>query len=102
MSTYLYLECTEHDPPILSRNEGGQHLRDLLNMFKEIRTRQPRVKDMTFEDFAELSLDRLFQMYPPEHSLDGYFSWNIAEFMLEHPHCKLTIRDEYGEEHVEE
>lgn len=102
MSTYLYIECTDHDPPLISRREAGQHLRNIPDVLKEIRTREPRTAGETFESLEELSLDKLYRKYPPELSIDAYFSWNIATFMLEHPYCSLVVRDEYGKKYTDD
>ena len=36
MSTYLYLRCEDHDPPLVAREESGQHLYDLPTIRADI------------------------------------------------------------------
>ena len=88
MSTYLYLECLDHDPPLSSNDEVGQHLYDLPRIRREIADRELFVK------MAESGLD---------YTWDRYFTGNAARFLVQHPHCRIGIRDEYRREHpVEE
>ena len=39
MSTWIYLECADHDPPISADGESGQHLYDLPDIREDIRRR---------------------------------------------------------------
>lgn len=39
MSTYLYLECLDHDPPLRADGESGQHLDDLPQLRADIAAR---------------------------------------------------------------
>ena len=73
MSTYLYLECLDHDPPLKSEGEVGQHLYDLPRIQREVACRSAG----------------------DEH----HFERNAAAFMTLHPHCTIGIRDEYGHQH---
>lgn len=84
MSTYLYLECLDHDPPTRSDGEVGQHLYDLDDVRKMITNRHLVVSVMN----AELPV-----------SFGNHFDNNTAWFLLKHPQCRLGIRDEYGNEH---
>jgi hypothetical protein len=84
MSTYVYLECLDHDPPLRSEDEVGQHLSDL-----------PRIRD-------ELARrDELVAEWSKERALPFVWSWpnNAARFLAGHPRCRISIRDEYGVEH---
>lgn len=84
MSTYLYLECLDHDPPLRSDGEVGQHLYDLPRIRREIARR---------ESFAELA---------DCASYDHHFTGNAARFLTQHPHCRIGIRDEYSNQYPAE
>lgn len=84
MSTYLYLKCLEHDPPICSDGEVGQHLYDLPRIRREIVSRDLLVT---------LARSEI------EFSYDHHFTSNAARFFTQHPDCRLRIFDEYGVEH---
>ena len=38
MSTWLYLRCESHDPPLENDGESGQHLYDLEQIWADINT----------------------------------------------------------------
>lgn len=82
MSTYIYLECTAHEPPIQASAESGQHLYDLPRIREEIANRD------TFAKANQLGA-----------SFDEYFTNNTAQFLAQHPNCPIRIVDEYGDEH---
>ena len=82
MSTYVYLECLDHDPPLPADAESGQHLYDLSQIREDISNREGVV--------AALALD----MTP-----DDYFRRNTARFLARHQGCRIGIRDEYGVVH---
>lgn len=81
MSTWLYLECLDHDPPLTADSESGQHLSDLPQIWADLDKRLPELL---------LVLD-----------IDGgsHFRKNTARFRQAHPHCHIVIRDEYGDLH---
>ncbi len=81
MSTWIYLECADHDPPIKADGESGQHLYDLPDIREDIRRR------------AQWTC-------PDEHRSGAHwFRLNSRRFLAQHPHCRIVIRDEYGREH---
>lgn len=80
MSTWLYLECQSHTPPLSSASEVGQHLYDLPTIRGYFAERQ---------HLAEVDAD----------DLPDYWRRTAARFFHDHPHCRVGIRDEYGEEH---
>ena len=82
MSTYLYLECLDHDPPLGSDSEVGQHLYDL-----------PRIRDEIANRATFVAASDLHPDYP-----DRYTNAS-AMFFVQHPHCTIGIRDGYGHEH---
>lgn len=82
MSTYLYLECLDHDPPLQSPDEVGQHLYDL-----------PRIREILANLDANVAASRL------DSTGEDYFTRNAMQFLRIHSRCNLGIRDEYGVEH---
>ncbi len=85
MSTWIYLECADHDPPISADGESGQHLYDLPDIREDIRRR------------AEWTPERV-----DECGDAHWFRRNSRRFLAQHPHCRIVIRDEYGNEHPAE
>ena len=82
MSTYLYLECLDHTPPLSSDGEVGQHLTDLPRIRTEIANRAAFVA--------------IADQYP---DYGHHFTNNAARFLCQHPHCRIGIRDECNQEH---
>lgn len=80
MSTWLYLTCLDHDPPLRADNESGQHLCDLDDIRQDIRDR-----------------DALVRLY----MVDGVKGWRAssARFLARHPKCRIGIVDEHGDYH---
>lgn len=85
MSTYLYLECLDHNPPLQSDGEVGQHLASL-----------PRIR----REIAERDLLAALVKSEIEHRYDSHFTSTAARFFAQHPHCRIGIRDEYGTEYT--
>ena len=83
MSTWMYLECLDHDPPITSADEVGQHLYDLPDIRRMVAERQTIVRFA--KEYGAL----------PE----GYFAQNAMRFLRDHPKCRIRIVDEYDVEH---
>lgn len=81
MSTSIYLQCDSHTPPILSDEVGGR-LSALPNVQRHIENRE------LYRAMAErnLSLDT--------HRI--HYAGNAFRFLCSHPHCDVSIRDEYG------
>lgn len=78
MSTYLYLVCVDHDPPLKSADEVGQHLTDLPTVRAVLANRHSDSMQRTFADrYADAA----------------------SRFLNDHPKCNVRIRDEYGREH---
>lgn len=84
MSTYLYLECQDHDPPLLSNGEVGQHLIDLQTIRADIANRDLFIANLK----ANLDVD-----------YGHHFRNNAARFLCQHPKCHIAIWDEYGKYH---
>ena len=81
MSTWLYLECLDHDPPLRAGDESGQHLYDLPQIRADIAKPLPAL-------LMVLDIDG-----------ESHFRKNTARFRRAHPRCRIGIRDEYGHEH---
>ena len=82
MSTYLYLTCEAHNPPLRAKEESGQHLYDLPRIRDEIKNRKETAR---IED-------------------EGLLCWNpfiqaSARFLSQHQECGIGIVDEYGQGH---
>lgn len=82
MSTYLYLTCLDHDPPLLANEESGQHLYDLPQIRDDIARRELWVKQ---SDSGYIDL--------------GYFRNHTIDFLCAHRSCRIGITDEYGDKH---
>lgn len=83
MSTWLYLECLDHDPPLQAEDESGQHLYDLPDIREDISNR-----------------DVLVRMHETTIAADfGYFRNHTVRFLAHHKKCRIGIRDEYGRSH---
>lgn len=86
MSTWIYLVCTDHTPPIQAEDESGQHLYDLPQIRKDLADRE-----------------QLVAMKPDEldcrESADSYYTRATWRFLQYHPKCNIEIRDEYDRVH---
>lgn len=85
MSTWLYLRCESHDPPLENDGESGQHLYDLEQIWADIKHR-----------------DRIAAAYHDGMIPDDHFRCNTAWFLAAHPNCQITVVDEYGRTHTPE
>lgn len=83
MSTWLYLECRSHTPPICSEDEVGQHLYDLPRIRREIKNRH----DIEVFDRWEVS------------GYESFFTAHAVHFLRSHLECQVHIVDEYDREH---
>lgn len=82
MSTYVYLQCLDHDPPLIAEDESGQHLYDLPQIRSDLANRVALVA--AWED---------------DWTMDDYFRRHTIRFLAQHKKCHIGIRDEYGTEH---
>lgn len=83
MSTYLYLRCDSHQPPIDSEHEAGQHLRDLEHIRQDVANRHAIA-------------DAIGRGMAPGGDTDLYFQESNRRFIIQHVNCDLKILDEYG------
>ena len=83
MSTYLYLVCLDHTPPLVSDGESGQFLCDLPQIRADIADRE-HITAMPTEDVW---------------CIPSHLERNTAQFLRDHPTCQIGIRDEYGRHH---
>lgn len=95
MSTYLYLVCLDHDPPLLAEEESGQHLYDLPRIREEIRNREEIVR--VYDD--EHSYGLFYESDWDEKAIEAYFRVRSAKFLSRHRSCRIGIEDEYGRRH---
>ena len=85
MSTYLYLRCEDHDPPLVADSESGQHLYDLPTIRADIADREALVRiTRGREEYIDLG---------------DHFRNNTASFLAAHQKCRIGIVDEYGADH---
>lgn len=90
MSTYLYLRCKNHNPPLLSEDEVGQHLYDLPRIRRDIKQRHELVE--MFDGYRWPGVTG-----NPEITLaQDYFDNHAARFLRHHLDCEIDIVDEYG------
>lgn len=89
MSTYMRLQCEDHDPPIRSEDESGQHYSDLPRIREEIANRTYLVERL---DAGELEYRDFYR------DSDNYFPRISAKFLKVHPKCRIRIISEYGED----
>lgn len=86
MSTYIYLQCLDHDPPLTAVEESGQHLYDLPQVFLDLANREYLAGLWELGDAADL----------------GYFRNRTAQFLSQHKTCRIRVVDEYGQVHEPE
>lgn len=86
MSTWIYLECLDHEPPLQAEDESGQHLYDLPQIRADIRDRE--VLARLYGEGAVMGQAHV-----------GFFRANTARFLAQHQKCRIGIRDERGVEH---
>ncbi|AVO26064.1 hypothetical protein SEA_Phreeze_86 [Mycobacterium phage Phreeze] len=84
VSTFLYLQCDSHEPPIRSDGEVGQHLYDLSDIRGYIANRD------LLAQIVDMDLGVNF---------DSHFASNAAYFLQKHRACKISIQDEYGKQY---
>lgn len=84
MSTYIYLRCEDHNPPLRAEHESAQHI-----------YRLPEVR-AALADRERISKD---PMLVNGFSGTGHFEANTAQFLAAHPLCRIGIEDEYGREY---
>lgn|GEM_PF-2023782 len=96
MSTWLYLECLDHTPPLRAVDESGQHHYDLPRIREEVATREQMV--------ARHKSGALWRAYNDaniagRHDSAAYFARHSGAFLAQHQTCRIGIRDEYGVEY---
>lgn len=92
MSTWLYLECHSHNPPLRAPEESGQHLYDLPQLRSTLQWDSKKLQ----EQLERYTYDSYADTWDVFH---GYFFGNTAKFLVEHPNCEIKIIDELGVEH---
>jgi hypothetical protein len=88
VSTYVYLQCLSHDPPLRADGESGQHLSDLPRIRHDIARRVEIVAEWVSADFTF-----------PGHNAESMWRRNTASFLHDHQKCDIGIVDEYDRPH---
>jgi hypothetical protein len=103
VSTWLYLTCDSHTPPILS-DDVGQHLYDLPAIATAIKHREEVVQLRTpkfmggrgkpgeVEVFIHRKMREAGEF---ERPWAFQFPSNAANFLVSHQGCEIGIQDEY-------
>ena len=86
MSTYLYLQCLDHDPLLRSDGEVGQHMTDLQYARSLVKDR----KNLAY------MFDATVWAWPGGTNVLDQWKYNAARFFSEHKWCSVGIVDEYG------
>lgn len=86
MSTYIYLECQDHNPPLVALDESGQHLYNLPAIIKDVANREELVALWNTNRLGEYS----------GSTSDPYFLRHTVQFLSQHRTCNIGIVDEYG------
>lgn len=89
MSTWFYLACLDHDPPLVAEGESGQHHYDLPQIRYDIANRESLVRVQASGHGGRVDFGH-------------HFRNNTAGFLAAHPKCQIGIRDEYGRNHSTE
>jgi hypothetical protein len=87
LSTYWYFRCDSHTPPVESDEEFTQHTND--SAFRhglELLKQRP------------VSYDDMVSQKGEGDVASDYFAGNAVRFLQHHPHCKITVINEYGVE----
>lgn len=84
MSTYVYLACLDHTPPLIATEESDQHMH----------------RDGVMEQIQRW-VDNRETLVPMWHrsELDysNYFLANTMRFLVQHEHCRVFAQSEYGD-----
>lgn len=84
MSTYMYLICRSHTPPLRADGESGQYLSDLPTIRADLQNRKELIK--LYDEYVGFDYS-------------GSYRANTARFLAHHPNCIIGIVDEYGHNH---
>lgn len=82
MSTWMYLQCEDHDPPMRADDESGQHWYDVPQIIADVKDR---------DYMARLHADTYGEGL-------AYFRKHTARFLAAHPKCRVTLWTQYDEE----
>lgn len=88
MSTYLYLWDDSHNPPLPSQDEVGSNLSQLPEIIEILNRRQ---------EIPELF--KIAESHNAEISSTSDIWRRCAYFIRDHPHCTISVRDEYDHLH---
>ena len=83
MSTYVYLACLDHNPPLINRDESEQHTNEHhIDKVRSWVDRRDQLVPLQREGLLDLS--------------DQFFRHTVL-FLSDHEHCRLAARTEYGD-----
>ncbi|MCF3939922.1 hypothetical protein [Gordonia tangerina] len=84
MSTYHYLECTCHNPPLRSDDEVEQHAgTEILDQVRDMVRKRDTIIPLLRDEMVD---------YP-----DNRYLRNALRFLVDHEHCVINLVTEYGE-----
>ncbi|AMS03154.1 hypothetical protein BJD61_gp75 [Gordonia phage Obliviate] len=84
MSTYHYLECSCHNPPLTSDEEVEQHRgTETLEKVRELVRRRDVILPLVRAELVDYPDDRYLR--------------NALTFLNDHEHCVIGLVTEYGE-----
>lgn len=81
MSTWMYLQCEDHNPPLRAEGESGQHWYDVPQIIADVADRAA-----------------LLSAIDSGMTVDDYFRRHTFRFLGAHRDCRVTLWTEYGEE----
>lgn len=84
MSTWLYLACIDHEPPLVADGESQQHAADW--QIAHIRSMVERRAELIAVDMG------IFEV-------PNDYDRNTLRFLRQHPSCRVALQSEYGDWH---
>lgn len=89
MSTYFYLQCVSHDPPLQSESEVEQHWTPFLDVIRGI------VRDRELGEFKQPW--QVINGPAQPYSIHDFWEAVAHAFVQAHPTCRIELVSEYGE-----
>lgn len=95
MSTYVYLVCDSHEPPLVAGDESGQHLYNLPAVVTAI-AHAKDVADLFVANGSGQAVEALVIAKAGPVRWDAHYGRHTGSFLAQHTTCRLGIVDEYG------
>jgi hypothetical protein len=92
VSTYWYLQCYDHEPPLCSYEEVEQHTQDAS--FAALHELHERREEFMAREAEYTSKGMDFE---PPVALDPYYVSHAWLFIRRHPMCRIRLINEYGD-----